>query len=290
MWHRKWKDVLPTITMEHLWKRTTPIVRMITAAAVVVIIGSLVYGYWASPERWSQVAQPLLSLASALLFFVALIMQMREHELGMEEMRRATENHAQTLGVSKQEKEFNVCHTAAAALVSELNGFWFKDDHHHVLVYDPLQYSGASAIEAMTRAWVRRIEQRMSKLMDAPEFANTNFRGFHQTSLEVQTLYDLNLRTFWMQAALKKKSLDSWDRDYLTTLAWPVMKRVCEAQDDNIRKCISHLDEISQRDGIALENIGTNLPEVKELRRQLDAILGLRNQDFSPIEERRPVV
>ena len=210
-------------------------------------------------------------------------MQMREHELGMEEMRRTTKNHEETLGIAKLEKEFNVCHTAVAALVEELNGFWFKDDYHDVLLHDPLQYSGTSAIRAMTYAWVSRLAQRMNKLAGEPQFANKHFRGFHKTFEEVQTLYDLNLRTFWMRAALKKKGLEPWDRDYLNTLAWPVMKRVCEAQDDNIRMCIGHLDELSKRDALALGQIGTDLSEVKELRRQLDLLLGLRNRDFTPV-------
>ncbi|MBK9289043.1 MAG: hypothetical protein IPN38_15510 [Flavobacteriales bacterium] len=88
-------------------------------------------------------AGTILAFASSLLFFVALIMQLREHRQAVDEMRKTTANHGQALQIAREEKEFNVCQAAVLAIVDETKRFKVVLDHTQ----------GFDNIYSTTRSW-----------------------------------------------------------------------------------------------------------------------------------------
>lgn len=183
----------------------------------------------------SGLAGSLFAFAGSILFFVALMVQLREHRQSIVELEKTTSNHRQALRIARQEKEFNICLQATKDVVNEFYQFKL-----HGMV-------GKDGITELTKDWLSRLQddvlfigsRRGYRHFIEGSYTDDIFPGFRK-------LYGLNLRVYWIYRSIHEKKIAKDDMAYLNTLIMPIILELCAAQDNQILSIIGRLNELAQ--------------------------------------------
>lgn len=183
-------------------------------------------------------AGTLFAFASSVLFFVALMIQLRDHRQSLEEMKLATANHKDALGIAREEKEFNVCLEAYGDLLDDIYDF------------NVLDQKGAMGLSDVISKWIILYNT-------GPGF-NTGIienyiSGYAEGSLPLQRYNDVEsilLRIRWLISAIQRKRLSNDDREYLHVLAQQLIIEVNGAIDERLDRLMMNMATLAAHDKI----------------------------------------
>ena len=186
----------------------------LTAAACAAIGYGLYRAYDLPPTDWANVAGPLFSLASGLLFVLALRVQLREHRQAISEMEQANTNHASILLVATQEKEFDVVVAAIAEVRQHIDG---------------IEYSGSKqgqlSIVGIIRSWrANLVPETFQQPHCEPMRSALRIRDMRPAFPNFESLDELLVKLRWLAKAVETKKLAEDDRTYLQARVEPLVR------------------------------------------------------------------
>lgn len=205
--------------------------RVYTFAAAICIVVALWYAPKLDRENWSYVAGPLFTLASGLLFIVAIRFQIREHRLALSEMKQANINHSELARIAKQEKEFNVCLVAIEEARRQLDGF--KDD----------EFRGADAIHSIMIKWMQHFQEDrfndprqlglLREALGGPNYAIGYLMPY------ADEIKELRVKLYWILDSVLddspfRKVLDDRDARFIRAIVIPMINQVSAAVIENL--------------------------------------------------------
>jgi hypothetical protein len=132
----------------------------------------------------------------------------------------------------REEKEFNVCHTATLALI------------HEVENWKNLSQKGLEGIKQVTRGW--------RDMVDPKHIERNMYAGSTALKEEVRiaslldgsdSILQLHIRVNWLVRSIITKELSPVDRQYLNSYALPLYQAVHDASDANLERAIASIEQ-----------------------------------------------
>jgi hypothetical protein len=263
------------------WERGLLITSGVFGVVALVFMGYLIYEWYVTYYHdfltfgeaigpigglMSGLVGSLFAFAGSILFFVALMVQLREHRQSITELEKTTTNHRQALRITRQEKEFNICLQAAKDVILEYQEFKAHD------------IKGPEAIAQLTNKWYQCLTddmlswnaRRQTQYFLQRQYPDTVFFGFQQ-------LYDLNLRMYWTFRAINNKKIASDDMAYLNTLIMPTIKALCSAQDPGLVRTMARLDELAALSNEKLDRFKLNTEVLGYYKADLQTLYDVRS-------------
>lgn len=210
--------------MKKIMSRLSFIEWVMVFLAIICIVYGVAEATQRDPETWSYIAGPLFTLASGLLFVVALSFQIR----GNEETRKM-------VLLSVEEKEFNVCLVA------------IKELREQIYDLEPLsENEGVGAIRDRTELWVNLLNEH--DLINDPELAAKVNAGnpmrIHEVQPDYRLIEVLLVKAYWVRDAVMKKRLNAVDKQYLSTMSIPLFTSVTSAVTWNVYLITQTMDKV----------------------------------------------
>lgn len=234
--------------------------------AFAFIAAGLLAAIWYRPTTWGDIAGPLFSLGSGLLFVVALLLQYKDHQQAIAEMDQANRNHAELALIARQEKEFSVVTQAIAEFREFIAGLRIEET------------VGKGVLVRLLGQW--RVSLTVDALVSG-RFPPALLRNdAHANPLpHLQIMLRLRTRRIHLQRAVDKKNLQPDDREYLQELLNTAFGEVDEACKPYLDAMCKSIQELLSSPAL-LEKLGVVVERLKWVESVIQQLARVEFEDI----------
>lgn len=243
--------------------------KVLAVGAVVFIALGLLAFIRYSPTTWGDIAGPLFSLGSGLLFMVALIIQSKDHLQAITEMEQTNRNHAAMLRVARQEKEFNTIMVA-------LNEF-----REYVGALRKAETTGIGVLARVLHGWEVRLS--VNGLVTGL-FPNELFLTGPSNIKALPHLF-IMLRIWrrrrYLNKALDEKDLQEDDRAYLQECLNTFLETIDDQCQPYFHRILVNVQELYRHKPL-LEQRGVDIDKLKDIELTIRSLDGVDIRNIVP--------